>query len=464
MHVSKEAARGQVRSSVNLACDLALCLPSGGASPVSSGGLLFAAAGPQPAEAARSVGPATGLAGGDGTKPPHVLRGLDCQSEGFIVGVGWLTFSARASWRECVEAVREGLEEESYGWAATEDELAVGSRGKVRGYERCVTVPVQGGKVFVNFDESDRAKKLHRDKACVVIPQSCLEWRSAAELQRLFRRVQELQEFRPTRLDCYFDDIRRVFSLREIEAAAEGGAVVGFRTGRDRRDWLFGGGSVSLTGTGWSFGRRGSDGSGKYVRAYDKSLESKDESGFSLYEGIRWEAELSDEKALSAFLCLMGVPEERFFDTVGRLVTTQIGFKDRSSGDAHLDRLPWWGGWGKIVEWFRDGGQVGRVKRALKPYNLDAALRRVARSLAMVAGAFEVNADVKGLIGWLTAALRLGQGKLGFDEYEQVQLTASLGLASRAPGSWLPGGGCPGADPCLREVLAELRGALLVPV
>lgn len=102
-----------------------------------------------------------------------------------------------------------------------------------------------------------------------------------------------------------------------------------------------------LTGHGCNVGVRGKDGSGRYLRVYDKTLQTKtgDAGGW-----VRWEAELSDECAQEAAMQI--VLEENFIQIALSHAFGVCDFRE-VTGSEHLHRRP-------RSKWFED--LIGRVQ------------------------------------------------------------------------------------------------------
>lgn len=156
-----------------------------------------------------------------------------------------------------------------------------------------------------------------------------------------------------TRLDVRLDDrSRQLLDLEKIEAARRACNFTGFRVcGRQGDDHVIAGRLLPLGAT-ITFGRRGKMGSGCYVRAYDKGLESK-----GRINAIRLEVERTKEKANVAWRSLVdaiAVSEDTAVMCLGQLVTGAVDFVQRGQA-VHVERMPRLDWWASIVE------QVGRV-------------------------------------------------------------------------------------------------------
>lgn len=154
-----------------------------------------------------------------------------------------------------------------------------------------------------------------------------------------------------TRVDLAADFPRDRFDLATVRAAAEVGNFHGFRACEARQPMKRKAGKMVAEGDSVTFGRRGKDGKGAYIRFYDKTLESDGE-----IDAIRYEVEYSGDLAGGSRgddgLMVMGVGEilahcetdAEFVRTIGRLLAGAIDFRQRGN-EKNLDRMPrlsWW--------------------------------------------------------------------------------------------------------------------------
>lgn len=196
-----------------------------------------------------------------------------------------------------------------------------------------------------------------------------LAWWDAPGLRQLMRELWAMGA-RCTRLDVAYDDFERSVPLEEVHRAALSGCVVGFKVYQAHRPVNLCTGE--LMGDSACFGRRGENGSGKYLRIYDKALESKGEM-----DCIRWEVEFSQERANQAFAVLAGADDqEGWGHAVGALVAGSIDFRVQDAGNGqHVlrrERLNWW-----AVMLQRLGRCVVKVQRSMPP--LDKFMQWVKR-------------------------------------------------------------------------------------
>ncbi|HZZ43072.1 MAG TPA: replication initiation factor domain-containing protein [Tepidisphaeraceae bacterium] len=163
----------------------------------------------------------------------------------------------------------------------------------------------------------------------------------------------EFREFKPhaTRVDVGWNDMIGLIDLDEVEEAATSSEVSGFKSYGGRMTPLKSMSTGEKKGDMITFGARGSDGGGKYMRIYDKTLESKgkivakDQTGEE-FNVIRMEVEFGDHWAQMAFRRLAKCRDVReFAQTMANLLTSSVDFLEKKGKDRHKnrrDRLDWW--------------------------------------------------------------------------------------------------------------------------
>jgi DNA relaxase NicK len=147
-----------------------------------------------------------------------------------------------------------------------------------------------------------------------------------------------------TRVDTAIDDYHREASLELIHAAADAGNFTGFKIHEARQPKTLSGEKL---GDSHTFGRRGKEGALKYLRIYDKFLETGKHPDFDC---IRWEIEHRKERADAVFKILCEAQNvEEYAVFCGQFTTEAIDFIDRDSVSAgsathlsRLARLEWW--------------------------------------------------------------------------------------------------------------------------
>ncbi|KKT02154.1 MAG: Replication initiation factor family protein [Parcubacteria group bacterium GW2011_GWA2_43_17] len=262
--------------------------------------------------------------------PLCVLRGWNSQTK-VTVGIHWLRFSVDKSKHnnllEFLDLFYGEHETKDYGlWY----------------YDRSDCWPIG---VMINYQSREDRETITKGKISVEIQGGALDSLSFEDLE-LFLDGVNVFEPQITRLDVFFDDVHRVITpmklYREVyEETAEGERVRWNFTPFHRIQPDTIGGRDGRIKDGVKFGNRGSKGSGSFLRIYDKGLESDGENN-----AIRWELELSGEKAQKAYNKIIGHNGdcEAMAKILSGLIGSCIDFVYRT-GEKNLDRLEryeWW--------------------------------------------------------------------------------------------------------------------------
>lgn len=176
-----------------------------------------------------------------------------------------------------------------------------------------------------------------------------------------------------TRLDVAIDDYQKRIDFATMLSALDGGNFSGFRKWSS---WQESDGGITLY-----MGRRMSE---KFIRYYDKSVESKGK-----IDAFRLECELRDDRAKAAFKAIVSLHGESVDEllpaVIGGLVVGSLDFVDRSSGDRleRQDRLVWWRDFVDEVG-SRICLSVARARPSLER-TLEWVKRQVSPSLALIA-------------------------------------------------------------------------------
>jgi hypothetical protein len=193
-----------------------------------------------------------------------------------------------------------------------------------------------------------------------------------------------------TRLDAAIDVARSLLGMELVHQAALGNQVVGFRRYEPHRP-LKSMASGELEGDQANFGRRGRDGSGRYVRIYDKGLESEGK-----IDAIRVEVELSGDHAKNWFKILTESEDaDHFQRQIGRIVVGSILFADKSGCHGHADRfkpLPWWKSIAELV-----GTASLKVERVAP--TLEKSIAWVKRTMPVTLARLALAVDSLGMQG-----------------------------------------------------------------
>lgn len=189
------------------------------------------------------------------------------------------------------------------------------------------------------FDD-DPASQRHGNRALLIVPGQALDHLGPEQQLLLLKDLHNRFGFTATRIDCAFDDYERVITPSQLNEALVAERVIskGFLLcdpKHPRRDGVIDCDQIN-------FGRRGKDGSGKFLRIYDKALQGE---GMNC---IRWEAEFSGKRARGVADALSqadSVPA--LAGLLGGFVAGSIDFVEPTgrAGDKNLSRLKrpdWW--------------------------------------------------------------------------------------------------------------------------
>ena len=321
----------------------------------------------------------------DVTYPRTVLRGLDSQRA--VVGVHWVRVSAD---KGQLLPFRHFL---GLYFGECED-LERGHWNYDRSFEF-------SDGVTLNYDsDSDRCERIHSNRITIDVPGCALDRLSGSDLETFLVALRSM-DVKCTRLDIFYDDFSRRILPCEVHAVAKLGDYVRFRTVEHRESYK----GTQRTMDMVNFGRRGSNGSGSFLRCYDKRLESKGEN-----VAVRWELELTGKKSHLAFMGLTGFDGnlEGFAACLGSLVGGSIDFLKRT-GDKNLNRLERYSWWEDIKSFL--GAIRLRPKKA--EYSVEKVKKwvstAVAPSLACLRDSFGTDEN---FLKWLSLTLQDGSNRM----------------------------------------------------
>ncbi|MBA7528192.1 hypothetical protein ES705_20375 [subsurface metagenome] len=268
----------------------------------------------------------------------------------------------------------------------------------------------QSGVSLCFDDETDPEHNpgSHRGRMTLDVPGKACDSLTASDLLLFMEGCQDIG-CKCTRIDVFWDDYNRIVSFEELRRIADEGDFSGFQISSENRTKnrtrKENGGLIYDAVT---FGRRGCKGSGKYLRAYDKNLESKGES-----DCIRWECEFSQEKAQEVFTWLVGADGnlDVFASLCGALIGGCINFVHRKTkeGEKHIARLDVYEWWQEII----DSLGVLSVRIAKKVNTLAGTIewvkRQVSPSLALVRKAMKSEQD---FYNFMSYVLKRGESRM----------------------------------------------------
>jgi hypothetical protein len=199
------------------------------------------------------------------------------------------------------------------------------------------------GKGFsISFDDTpERSERLHNKRALLNITGDPLCELLPEDLLALLKALFVPFHFRPTRIDAFWDDFDRNITPHEIADECEMGRFAPYRTFSRQQSKI-----KTPTGMAWTtdmvtLGRRGDSGSGRYLRIYDKNLES--EGGRNC---IRWELELAGDYAKQFLEGLTSsTSTEDAARYIGEIIGGCVDFRDAEGANRHserMERLEWW--------------------------------------------------------------------------------------------------------------------------
>ena len=256
----------------------------------------------------------------------------------------------------------------------------------------------------LNYDSAaTRADSVHNGKFTVEIPGKALDGIGQTDLH-LF--LLSLCQFSPTctRIDVFFDDYNRTITPSVLVETVDKIDYSGFRKCQVKQQ--FSGklvdGANELERDEIDFGRRGPNGSGQYLRIYDKFLESEGEKNC-----VRFEVEFTKERSHKVFEKLSQVNSIDAFATLcGSLVGGSVKFVHRN-GDKNISRLDVYEFWQEILDLL--GSVVIRI--ATKQTDIEGKYqyiyRQVSPTLALLRGTFVDDTD---FFNWLNDTI--GEGEL----------------------------------------------------
>ena len=180
-----------------------------------------------------------------------------------------------------------------------------------------------------------------QNHGALVLPGKVLAALSPSDCRFLVIEL-SLLGFKPTRLDVRIDDFTKTLTPNLVKEAFERHDITGFnlKTEATLIKNIVRGRSLGET---IYIGKRGKNGSGKFIRCYTKWIESKGQ-----IDSNRFEIEFTENYAKDLFSVLISMELSSWVEVMIACVTGAVDFIDRQSPDgirkdvANCPRLTWW--------------------------------------------------------------------------------------------------------------------------
>lgn len=263
--------------------------------------------------------------------PRGVQRGVNSQNSNSEVGIHWLRISIPHKYLKQVR-----LYCDRYFGESSQD-----GRG-LWAYDTRYTW--SNGAALYFDDDPERAEQVHGGRATLEL---CGRVLDGIAQDRLHCFVIGFQPYAPncTRCDVFFDDYRRTIEPDALKTIAKKKNFSRFNKFQIKQHYepIPGKNATKLVHDEIDFGSRGENGCGKYLRVYDKTLESDGKK-----DCVRWEIEFSKERSHKVFEKLCQVTSiESFAALCGSLIAGAIVFVHRSS-EKNIGRLVIYNFWRQI--------------------------------------------------------------------------------------------------------------------
>lgn len=261
-------------------------------------------------------------------------------------------------------------------------------------------------EVSLCFDEDPELReKAHRGRITLDVPGSACDELTAADLVLFMEFIQHLGG-KATRIDVFFDDYDRKVGIEELRSVVDKKDFSGFQIASDSRTInRIKKKNDGLVYNSVTFGRRGSAGSGKYLRIYDKNLESNGEENC-----IRWEVEFTQRYAERVFNILSGTGGnlDVFAISCGALIGGCMRFVHRT-GERNIARLELYDWWEDIIK--RLGVLSIRIakKKSTLMGMIEWTKRQLSPTLAVIASSFKTSRDY---YDWMEELCDVGNSKM----------------------------------------------------
>lgn len=262
-------------------------------------------------------------------------------------------------------------------------------------------------EIFLNFDvDAEFFERVHNNRCSITFTGKFFD---SMPFDRLPDFADMVDMFSCSRFDVYFQDVSRKVSVFDIYTAYKRGCVRGFKAYR----YIESGSGGESKGETFEMGHRGSQGSGKFLRIYDKELESGGE-----IQGIRWEMEWSDKRARSAWDLWKNAGFSASF--CAGLVFSAVDFIEPSN-DHHRRRWRRLGWYQELIDGMDEAHvPVERVKTDIERKDRWMTIS-VSGTLAYMRAFLYFTGRQDAFETQMNTYLRTGREKLKKKHYEQLQ-------------------------------------------
>lgn len=302
-------------------------------------------------------------------EPPSSNTGVESPERLVELGVDWLAGTFKSDVFQQIQSLVRGTFQQEF----LKDEFSM------RWYERALCTPQ---KITFAWQPRQGGVVGQRNECYLSIPGSALAQVSHLHVLRLCKSLQSLA-FSCSRLDARLDDYSKTVTPALAYSAWSDGNISGFQVHK----WTSSGRAGDPSGETLSLGRRGSGGSGKFLRIYDKFIQSAGE-----IDATRVELEMSARWSKNAFETICSIDEdsvELLPQILAGYISGAVDFVDKSVDPEHLSRCPRLDWWEAIV------GEFVKFKssRLLIPQTFERAkkwlVKQVAPTFAMIMSILE---------------------------------------------------------------------------
>ena len=313
-------------------------------------------------------------------------------TDGNYVGFHWFSFSFPTQHSSLVMT-------DLYQWVESIPFLHVEKsyermRNGLNGYQFSESL-CDGMLVYSSDHDQDHHEEVHNNKSNFFIRGEFFDLLGYDMSAKLFQFIGDnFGSFMTVkRMDDYYQDVNRIIEMWDLLCLWKNGQARGFCTRRYiESETRLGDEAATL-----ELGRRGQNGSGKFMRIYDKDLESDGE-----IKGIRWECEWTGDKADAKFWILYrnGFSKK----TVAGMIFAASDWIERTD---QKHRKRW-----KRLDWYEamiDGMERVKVSVKIDPTNIDKKKSWLEHS-------------VSGTLAYVRAFIRFTQGTDDGFDYELSEL------------------------------------------